>query len=248
VGLNEAMPATVLPPPSSVRAGAVVLVHGAWVGDWCWGPLLPVLESSGRPVHAVALTGQGSRRRQTSPDIDLGVHVDDVCDLVEVLDLTDIVLVGHSYGGRVITNAYGRLADRIARLVYIDAHAPLAPDTGHSPERVRLAEEHGGYLPFDQTYAPDPAVVGDDGVAWFMERLVLQPFATLSSSFAADLPPDLPKAFLACTGYGNSRFTRYAAAASAADDWEYYEIASDHWPMFSHVGDVAAIILGASTR
>jgi len=233
-----------LPPPASIRDGAVVLVHGAWIGDWCWGPMLPTLQASGRPVHAVALTGQGSRRRQTSPDIDLAVHVDDLCELVEVLDLTDIILVGHSYGGRVITNAFDRLADRIDRLVYVDAHAPLAPDTGHSPERLRLAEEHGGYLPFDDTYAPDPAVVGAEGVAWFMERLVPQPFATLASAFAADLPSELAKAFVYCTGYGSTRFSAYADAAREAPDWEYHEIASDHWPMFSHVADLAAMILG----
>ena len=220
-----------------------MLVHGAWVGDWSWIPVLPRLAASGRPVHNVALTGYGSRSHQLSSDITLADHVADVVTLVETFDLVEITLVGHSYGGRVITDAFAQLSDRIARMVYIDAHAPIAPDTGQSPERVRAAEEAGGYLPFRE-YDPDPAHVGGRaGVEWFLARTRPQAFRTILSPMTGTLPESLPKTYVACTRYGPSRFAAYAAAARAAPDWEYRELDSDHWPMFSHTTDVAEIIL-----
>jgi pimeloyl-ACP methyl ester carboxylesterase len=235
-----------LPPDITVRRHAIVLVHGAWVGDWSWAPVLPLLAASGRTVHNVALTGYGSRSHLLSPDITLADHVADVVDLVETFDLVDITLVGHSYGGRVITDAYAPLADRIARLVYLDAHAPIAPDTGQTPERVRAAEEAGGYLPFTE-YDPDPAYVGGEaGVAWFLERTRPQAFRTILSPMTGTLPESLPKAYLFCSGYRPSRFTAYAAAAEAAPDWEYHELDADHWVMFSHPRQVADIILQPS--
>jgi pimeloyl-ACP methyl ester carboxylesterase len=232
------------PPELPLRQRAIVLVHGAWVGDWSWTPLMPVLRESGRPVHDVALTGYGSRSHQLSPDITLADHVDDLVNVVETFDLLEITLVGHSYGGRVITDAYDRISDRIARAVYIDAHAPIAPDTGQTPERIAAAKKAGGYLPFSD-YDPDPAVVGGaEGVAWFLERTRPQAFRTILSPMTGTLPRSLSKTYVLCTGYEGSRFRAYGAAAAEADDWEYLELDSDHWPMFSHTAEVAEIILG----
>lgn len=240
---------TALPPDISLRRRAVVLVHGAWGGDWTWIPVLPLLTASGRPVHNVALTGYGSRSHLLRPDITLADHVADVVTLVETFDLVEITLVGHSYGGRVITDAYEPLAGRIDRMVYLDAHAPNAPDTGQTPERVKAAEESGGWLPF-VGYDPDPAHVGGpDGVAWFMERTRPQAFRTILSPMRGTLPTDLAKTYVFCTGYGPSRFAQYAAAAASAPDWDYRELDTDHWPMFSRTETVAEIILGEpSTR
>ena len=157
-----------LPPPLAQRREAIVLVHGAWVGEWSWSPLLPLLAASGRSVHAVSLTGHGVRRRELGPHITLEDHVADVVAVVETFDLVDITLVGHSYGGRVINLAYNEIPDRVARMVFLDAHAPLAPDTGQTPQRLAEAQINDGMLPF-QGYDPDPAEVGGpEGVAWFM--------------------------------------------------------------------------------
>jgi len=233
-----------LPPDLVTRRRAIVLVHGAWVGDWSWIPVVPLLAASGRPVHNVALTGYGSRSHLLRPDLTLADHVADVVRLVETFDLVELTLVGHSYGGRVITAAYEPLTDRITRIVYIDAHAPIAPDTGQSPERFRAAEQSGGYLPFEG-YDPDPDHVGGDaGVGWFLARTRPQAFRTILSPMRGTLPESLDKVYVSCSGYEPSRFRAYASAAEAAGDWEYHEIDSDHWPMFSHPAEVAEIILG----
>lgn len=233
----------VLPPPIEARRGAIVLVHGAWVGEWSWAPVLALLASSGRPVHAVSLTGHGIRRHQSGPHVTLADHVADVAGVIDTHDLVDVTLVGHSYGGRVITAAYPQLADRIARLVYVDGHAPLAPDSGQSPERIAEAAANGGMIEF-QGYDPDPAEVGGAaGVAWFMERVVPQSFATFTVPMAGPLPDALPKTYVYATGNQPSRFARYAAAAAEHPAWDYHELPGSHWLMFSHPRQVADIVL-----
>jgi pimeloyl-ACP methyl ester carboxylesterase len=231
-----------LPPPLAQRRDAIVLVHGAWVGEWCWSPLLPRLGASGRPVHAVSLTGHGVRRRELGPHITLEDHVDDVVAVIETHDLVDVTLVGHSYGGRVINLAYQETPDRIARMVFLDSHAPLAPDTGQTSARLAEALLHDGMLPF-QGYDPDPDEVGGpEGVAWFMSRVVPQSFATFSA-LGPSLPDALPKTYVAATGYSPSRFAQYADAAAASPYWDFVALPGSHWLMFSHADEVADIIL-----
>lgn len=232
-----------LPPPLARRSRAIVLVHGAWVGEWSFTPILPLLEASGRPVHTVSLTGHGARSHESGPHVSLDTHVTDVVGLVEALDLVDITLVGHSYGGRVITGAYPRIADRVARLVFLDAHAPVAPDTSQSTERIATAEAHGGMLPFE-LYDPDPAEVGGEaGVAWFMARVMPQSFATFAAPLGPPLPDHVDKTYVFATKNLPSRFERYAAATREHPAWDYAELPASHWLMFSHPAEVAEIVL-----
>jgi pimeloyl-ACP methyl ester carboxylesterase len=232
-----------LPPPIERRARAIVLVHGAWVGEWSWSPLLPALEASGRGVYAVSLTGHGTRSHESGPHVTLDHHVADVVATIETHDLSEITLVGHSYGGRVITSAYGQLADRIARMVFLDAHAPLAPDTGQTPERIAEADANGGMLPF-RGYDPDPAELGGAaGLTWFMDRVMPQSFATFATPISGRLPDDLPKAYVFASGYSPTRFAHYAAAAEADPAWRYVDLPGSHWLMFSHPDEVSSIIL-----
>ena len=232
-----------LPPPLARRERAIVLVHGAWVGEWSWSPVLPLLETTGRNVFTVSLTGHGARRHESGPDVTLATHVADVVGVIETHDLVEVTLVGHSYGGRVITAVYPLVADRLARLVYVDGHAPLAPDTGQTPERIALAEANGGMLPFEG-YDPDPAEVGGpDGVAWFMERVMPQSFATFASPLGPPLPDHVDKTYVYATGNRPSRFERYAAAAAAHPAWHYTELPGSHWLMFTHPQDLTDIIV-----
>src|SRR5258706_16376437 len=104
---------------------AFVLVHGAWHGAWCWSRVLPALRVAGHSAHAVTLTGVGARAHLLSRDITLATHISDVTNLITCEELDAVVLVGHSYGGLVITGAADRLlAQRpglFKHLVYIDA-------------------------------------------------------------------------------------------------------------------------------
>src|SRR6186713_1695218 len=102
-----------------------VLVHGGGHGGWCYQPVARLLQAEGHTVYAPSLTGLGDRAHLMSSAIDLDLHVRDVVAILESEDLRDVILVGHSYGGMVITGIADRAADRVGKLVYLDAANPV---------------------------------------------------------------------------------------------------------------------------
>src|SRR5689334_15631432 len=101
-----------------------LLVHGAWHGGWCWRRVVPLLRAAGHEVFTPTLTGLGERVHLLTRDVGLDTHAQDVIGVLEYEDLRDVVLVGHSYGGMVITAVAERAAERLAHLVYLDAFVP----------------------------------------------------------------------------------------------------------------------------
>src|SRR5688500_20377062 len=102
---------------AQVRGGksvtTFVLVHGAWHGGWCWDRVAPRLRAAGHEVHAPTLTGLSERAHLLTPLVGLETHVEDVVRVIDILGLTDVVLVGHSYAGQIVT----AVADRRPRVV-----------------------------------------------------------------------------------------------------------------------------------
>jgi len=103
----------------------IVIVHGAWGGSWAFRRVEALLREKGFNVYRPQLTGLGERVHLSRPDIGLSTHIDDVVNTILFEDLHDIILMGHSYGGMVITGVADRLPDRIRRLVYVDAFVPI---------------------------------------------------------------------------------------------------------------------------
>src|SRR5687767_9016451 len=119
-----------------------VLIHGGGHGGWCYQRVGRILAAAGHEVHAPSLTGLAERSHFVHPGIDLDCHITDVVNLLEWEDWRDVVLVGHSYGGMVITGAADRAADRIGKLVYLDAANPrngqsLVDSAGENILKVR---------------------------------------------------------------------------------------------------------------
>ena len=101
-----------------------VLVHGAWHGGWCWRRVAPALRAQGHEVWTPTMTGLGEREHLHPESVNLSTHVTDIVKVLEFEDLRDVVLVGHSYGGFVVTGVAAEAADRIRHLVYLDAFVP----------------------------------------------------------------------------------------------------------------------------
>ena len=101
-----------------------VLVPGAWHGAWAWRPLEALLRARGHQVFALTLTGLAERAHLLTATVTLETHVTDVARVIEVEDLREVVLVGHSYAGMVVTPAAARVAKRLRALVYLDAFVP----------------------------------------------------------------------------------------------------------------------------
>ena len=113
--------------PQKIAASAkptIVIVHGAWGGSWAFRKVEALLREKGFNVYRPQLTGLGERVHLSRPDIDLSTHINDVVNTILFEDLHDIILMGHSYGGMVITGVADRVPDRIRRLVYVDAFVP----------------------------------------------------------------------------------------------------------------------------
>jgi pimeloyl-ACP methyl ester carboxylesterase len=119
----------------------IVIVHGAWGGSWAWRKVDSMLREKGFNVYRPQLTGLGERVHLSRPDIGLSTHIDDVVNTILFEDLHDIILVGHSYGGMVITGVADRVPDRIRRLVYLDA---FVPNDGESA--MTLVGSHADWL------------------------------------------------------------------------------------------------------
>jgi len=102
-----------------------VLVHGGGHGGWCYQRVARLLRLAGHDVYTPTLTGLGERSHLLSVDVDLDLHIRDVVATLHYEDLRDVILVGHSYGGMVITGVADRAADRVGRIVYLDAATPI---------------------------------------------------------------------------------------------------------------------------
>lgn len=101
-----------------------VLVHGAWSGAHTFRHVRRLLQERGHAVFTPSLTGLGERAHLVSPLVNLSTHVRDVVNAVLYEDLRDIVLLGHSYGGSVVTGSVDHIGDRIRHLVFLDAFVP----------------------------------------------------------------------------------------------------------------------------
>jgi pimeloyl-ACP methyl ester carboxylesterase len=97
-----------------------VLVPSAWLGGWCWKQVIPLLRGEGHEVYTLTLTGLGERAHLARPEVDLETHITDVVNVFEYEDLCNVVLLGHSYAGVVVTSVADRIPNRLSQLVYLD--------------------------------------------------------------------------------------------------------------------------------
>ncbi|GAA5190726.1 alpha/beta fold hydrolase [Rugosimonospora acidiphila] len=210
-------------------------------------------------MYPLSLTGLGERAHLARPDTDLDVHVTDVVNLLRYEDLHDVVLVGHSYAGAVVTTAAAdRLADRVAQLVFVDtgplpdgvANVEFGPPQEHERNAAMVAQHGDGWRlppPPWVELAAGVADVDESVVALLGERSVAQPWAT------ATTPVRLSGAWEKLPRLGVlSSFTveqvRQMAAAMplcrhmTGDAWRYEELPTWHWPMLSRPPELAQIL------
>ncbi|GMV45243.1 MAG: esterase [Pseudomonadota bacterium] len=232
----------------------IVLVHGAWGGAWIWRRVLGPLRAAGHEVHAVTLTGDGERAHLRRPDIGLATHVADVVGLIEAEELQGCVLVGHSYGGIVITAAAEAIltqgqAGVLRGLVYVDAAVPEPGDSwssGHAPQtlaqREALAAAHDNALP-----PADPALFGLAGADrdWLLRRQVPHPFGMYCEpvQFSAERLAMLPRLFVDCTSPALATIDASRRRVRAQPGWRVVEIATGHCPMVSRPDELVRRLL-----
>src|SRR5260221_1883583 len=121
----------------------IVLVHGAWHGGWCYRRVADLLRGSGHRVYTPTLTGLGERSHLLTRSINLSTHITDITNLIRWEDLRQITLVGHSYGGMVVTGVADAMTDRGSALVYLDAFLPTDGKSFHDILPTEVADAQG---------------------------------------------------------------------------------------------------------
>ena len=218
-----------------------VLVHGAWQGASTWTFVEDGLRARGHKVHSPTMSGAGIRQYELRPDITLETHVNDVLGVLEFEDLKDVILVGHSYGGMIITSVAEHAAERLATLVYVDAFVPsdgqsafecFPPWLANALDQQAAELGNGWRLPGFEGRLDLWAL--KDGPHRDFVRTKLTDFAISCFKSPARLPTGaatkLRRAFIACNaeGYRLTEVFEPFAAQARREGWPYLALPTGH--------------------
>ncbi len=231
-----------------------VLIPGAFHGGWLWRGIADRLVADGHRVFAPSLSGIADRAASLHSGINLSSHIDEIAELVRFERLSDAVLVGHSYGGMIVTGVADRHPDMFRSLVYCDALVPNDGDTVAellAPARKDLffetaSKEGGGWLvkpvpaqSFDIATAADRALVDNlctpQPLATFIEPIRL--------TGAWRQVPSL--VYVLGANYRSETLKRHSAPLRKDPRWQFHELPSGHHPMLDTPDDLARLLLAA---
>lgn len=240
-----------------------VLVHGTGHGGWCWKFVRDILHEQGHRVYTPTLTGCGERSHLLHPDIGLDMHITDIVNVLEWEELENVVLVGHSYGGLVISGVADRAKERLRHLIYLDAIIPRDGDSlltarrDISVEEMRANEEQLRRIAPDGNYVtgfsaamfgipPEPA----DIVEWVERRITPHPIKSWLDpvKFENGGEEGVPCTFIECTGPAmpGSGLKVHARYAREHPGWRYAELKTGHDAMVTEPQACADLFLAAA--
>ena len=220
---------------NSIAAKTFLVCHGAWSAGWAWKKMHPLMQAAGHRLVTPTYTGLGERVHLADPSIDLETHIQDVLNVIKYEDLSDIVLLGHSYGGMVATGVADRARDRIAQLIYLDAFVPRdgqslfdINEPGRQPMQDAAKKGDGWRVP-PMTPPPDTSPAD---LEWLTARRVDMPikcFETRLKLTRRELT--LPRSYIYATRITPAdTFGQFAARTRSEAGWRYYEIDASHAP------------------
>ena len=228
---------------TSAKRRTYVIVHGAWGGGWAWRTVGDVLTARGHVVFRPTLTGLGERAHLASPEIGLVTHISDVVNLLLYEDLRDVILVGHSYGGMVVTGVADRAHERIAHLAYIDA---LVPEDGESVMTVMTllspelaaqikGQTHGAFnIPTWVTAGAAPPTPVPQPARTFTEPIALK---------NNERRQRIPTSYILTVAHGldTDDFDGFAARAKAKG-WNTSRMTANHNPQLSAPKELCSLL------
>lgn len=227
-----------------------VLIHGSWHGGWCWQKVKPLLQARGHQVFSPTLTGLGARSHLLSCGVDLTTHISDVVNLLDYEDLTDVILVGHSYAGMVITGVAATIPERLARLVYLDAYIPAEGqsefDLWPPEEQAQARADIDAGRELREPVSPAILGITDTSLAeWVAVRLTPHPLTTYEQPAPTGNAQSaaLPRVYIHCTTGPVAPLMAQFAAKARAENWEVSEIATGHDVMLTAPQELAEILL-----
>lgn len=244
-------------PAAPVRAPELgcktfVLVHGGHHGAWCWKKVAGLLRAQGHAVYTPTLTGLGERSHLLAFKPTLQTWIEDVAQVLRFEELEDVILVGHSFAGSIVSALADRMPERLRHLVYLDAQLLESGESSSSrvPERAEFyrqrAIEIDGCLSIP---ALDPVFFGitEPGMArWISGKLVPHPLQTYYDELELIHPlgNGLPATYIACSQplFGPTEGAR--ALARRMDGWTYLEIPTAHDAMLLMPEELTELLSG----
>lgn len=216
----------------------IVIVHGWWSGGWYFQPIARSLRARGHEVYTPTVTGVGERVHLASPSITLETHIQDIVNVLEFEDLRDVVLVGFSYGGMIVTPVADRLPGRIARIVYLDAFLPrdgesladIMPELAAQMEAVARERGDGWRVPRDP---PHP-------------RKTPQPIGPFRDAVELKNPAaaDIPRAYLlfSANTFPHAPVMARMAERARGAGWHVLDLPWDHIAPETHPDELAELL------
>lgn len=237
----------------------IILIPGAWLDASAWDDIVPTLEAAGHTTHPLTLPGKESAHADRT-GIGLADHVDAVVGLVDALE-GKVVLVGHSAGGAIAYGVTDRRPDRIARLVYVDA-GPLG-EGGVVNDEVPVVNGEVPLPDWSQFDEPDLVDLTDELREQFRARSIPEPKGVFfdPQHLTDDRRRDVPSTIIASEFYPEKydspsamyqdfldQGAPWVAELATLRDYEFVDLPTGHWPMFTRPADLARAILKAVDR
>lgn len=233
-----------------------VLIPGAFWGGWVWRKVEPKLQAAGHKVFSVTNTGLGERAHLLSREVNLDTFVKDVLGVFTYNDISNAVLVGHSFAGETITAVADAIPERIAQLVYLDAivlesgksfYDQFPPDARARGQKA--AQDSSGGITLPKT--PPEAVKknlglnDDDDLRLITSHATPHPIATFESPLALknEFGNGRPKTYISCTSPAFPAIEPSKKRVREQQGWNWKEIASGHAPMLTHPDELIQILL-----
>jgi len=226
---------------ATAKKSSIVLVHGAWHGGWCWRRVADRLTAKGHYVTAPTLSGVGERSHLKPETIGLSTQIDDVVNEIKWKDLDGVILVGHSFGGILITGAAEKMRDRIAAIVYVDAFIPL---DGQSFQSLRNNPGN----PFPVPAVPSPPAtyfkVNAADVDWVNTRVTAHPTRCFTDTVhVTDAYQKISKkVYIRAPAFKQPAFDAAYARCRTDSAWKTFELTCGHDIMLDMPGELTEII------
>jgi len=238
----------IAPTQAQTARKTFVLVHGAWHGGWCWRRVSDLLEAKGHKVFTPTMTGLGACSHLLSKDVNLTTHITDIVNFIKWEDISEIVLVGHSYGGYIVSGVAEQLADKISSIVFLDAFLPESGESlaagASQPVKDAIAAALGrGEL----ALKPVPAAVfrvNEKDRAWVDAKCTPHPIAALTEKIMVTGARDkiAKKSYIRAAGYPSVPFDAALAKAKSNSAWKTFEMTAGHDAMVDEPDKLADIL------
>ena len=235
---------------SAEKPPVYVLVHGAWHGGWCWQKVAAKLRADGANVYTPTLSGLGEHKNTLNKEINLDTHIEDIVNLIEIEDLQNVILVGHSYAGTVIAGVADRIPGRLKKLIYLDA---MIVENGESalsvhPEEAQESSENASKKDGGLSIPPFPVeafgVTNPEDIKWVSARLTPQPYKTFTQKLILKTPygNHLPLIYIACTNPQMPVLKTFSDRVKTNKNWKHYSLNTGHDAMITVPDELSTLL------